>query len=63
MIHEKMYQSDHLSTLHMKEYLHDLSSDLITSYQSGYPVSIQIECDVDSIGLRSIVPLALILTN
>lgn len=63
MIHEKMYQSDHLSTLHMKEYLHDLSSDLVTSYQSGYPVSLEIECDVDSIGLRSIVPLALILNE
>jgi len=63
MIHEKMYQSDHLSTLHMKEYLHDLSSDLVTSYQSGYPVSLKIECDVDSIGLRSIVPLALILNE
>lgn len=63
MIHEKMYQSDHLSTLHMKEYLHDLSSDLVTSYQSGYPVKLEIECDVDSIGLRSIVPLALILNE
>jgi two-component sensor histidine kinase len=63
MIHEKMYQSDHLSTLHMKEYLHDLSGDLVTSYQSGYPVSLHIECDVDSIGLRSIVPLALILNE
>lgn len=63
MIHEKMYQSDHLSTLRMKEYLHDLSSDLVTSYQSGYPVSIQIECDVESVGLRSVVPLALILNE
>lgn len=63
MIHEKMYQSDHLSTLHMKEYLHDLSGDLVTSYQSGYQVSLHIECDVDSIGLRSIVPLALILNE
>ena len=63
MIHEKMYQSDHLSTLHMKEYLHDLSGDLVTSYQSGYPVSLEIECDVDSIGLRSVVPLALILNE
>jgi len=63
MIHEKMYQSDHLSTLHMKEYLHDLSSDLVTSYQSGYRVNLEIECDVDSIGLRSIVPLALILNE
>lgn len=63
MIHEKMYQSDHLSTLHMKEYLRDLSGDLVTSYQSGYPVKLEIECDVESIGLRSIVPLALILNE
>jgi two-component system, sensor histidine kinase PdtaS len=63
MIHEKMYQSDHLSTLHMREYLHDLSSDLVTSYQSGYPVRLNIECDVESVGLRSIVPLALILNE
>ncbi len=63
MIHEKMYQSDHLSTLHLREYLHDLSSDLVSSYQSGYPVSLKIECDIDSIGLRSIVPIALILNE
>lgn len=63
MIHEKMYQSDHLSTLHLREYLHDLSTDLVSSYQSGYPVDLKIECDVESIGLRSIVPLALILNE
>jgi two-component sensor histidine kinase len=63
MIHEKMYQSDHLSTLHLREYLHDLSSDLVSSYQSGYQVKLKIDCDIDSIGLRSIVPLALILNE
>lgn len=63
MIHEKMYQSDHLSTMHLREYLHDLSSDLVSSYQSGYPVKLNIHCDVESIGLKSIVPLALILNE
>lgn len=63
MIHEKMYQNDHLSTLGLKEYLHDLSSDLVSSYQSGYPVTLNITCDIDSIGLKSIVPLALILNE
>ncbi|WP_430406654.1 sensor histidine kinase [Fluviicola sp.] len=63
MIHEKMYQSDHLSTLHLREYLHDLSSDLVSSYQSGYHVNLKIDCDIDSIGLRSIVPIALILNE
>lgn len=63
MIHEKMYQSDHLSTMHLREYLHDLSTDLVSSYQSGYPVKLQIHCDVESIGLKSVVPLALILNE
>lgn len=63
MIHEKMYQNDQLSTLGLKEYLHDLSSDLVSSYQSGYPVTLNITCDIDSIGLKSIVPLALILNE
>lgn len=63
MIHEKMYQSDHLSTLHLREYLGDLSRDLVTSYQAGYPVDLKIECDVESIGLKSVVPLALILNE
>lgn len=63
MIHEKMYQSDELSTLSMGEYLEDLSQDLLSSYQSGYDVKLKIECDVDSIGLKSIVPIALILNE
>ena len=63
MIHEKMYQSDHLSTMHLSEYLHDLSNDLVSSYQSGYPVALEIDCDVESIDLKSVVPLALILNE
>jgi two-component sensor histidine kinase len=63
MIHEKMYQSDHLSTMHLREYLHDLSTDLVSSYQSGHPVKLHIHCDVESIGLKSVVPLALILNE
>lgn len=63
MIHEKMYQSDHLSTMHLREYLHDLSNDLVSSYQSGYPVALEIDCDVESIDLKSVVPLALILNE
>lgn len=63
MIHEKMYQSDELSTMHLKEYLDGLTQDLVSSYQSGYDVSINIDCTVESVGLKSIVPLALILNE
>jgi two-component system, sensor histidine kinase PdtaS len=63
MIHEKMYQNDALSSMHLREYLHDLSKDLISSYQSDYEVKLHIECDVETVGLRSVVPLALILNE
>lgn len=63
MIHEKMYQSDHLSKMHLREYLKELSQDLLSSYQSGYEVQLEIECNVESVGLKSIVPLALILNE
>lgn len=63
MIHEKMYQSDELSTLSFKEYLQDLSNDLLISYQSGYNVKLKIECNIDSIGLKAVVPIALILNE
>lgn len=63
MIHEKMYQNDALSSMHLREYLHDLSIDLISSYQSDYQVKLNIDCDVETIGLKSVVPLALILNE
>ncbi len=63
MIHEKMYQTDELSTMNLREYLHDLSHDLVISYQSDYEVKIDIECEIDAIGLKSVVPLALILNE
>lgn len=63
MIHEKMYQTDELSTMRLQEYLDGLTKDLVSSYQSGYDVKINIDCTVESVGLKSIVPLALILNE
>jgi len=63
MIHEKMYQTDELSSMRLNEYLDGLTRDLFSSYQSGYDVRIDINCTVESVGLRSIVPLALILNE
>ncbi len=63
MIHEKMYQTDELSTMDLKEYLHDLCTSLVQSYQADAPVEIKIDCNIDSIGLKSVIPVALILNE
>lgn len=60
MIHEKMYQSEQLSKINIKDYFESLANDLLTSYQTNQHIDVQIECDVNSIGMRPIVPLALI---
>lgn len=63
IIHEKMYQSEELSNINLKEYFQTLSNDLISSYQVGFPIEIDFESNVSSIGLKPIVPLALILNE
>lgn len=60
MIHEKVYQSDELSRVNLENYFYDLSQDLLTSYQVTDNVNLVYEFDLDKIGLKSIVPLALI---
>ena len=60
MIHEKMYQSEQLSKIDIKDYFESLANDLLGSYRTHEHIDVQIECDVNSIGMRPIVPLALI---
>ncbi len=61
MVHERMYQSDELSSLSLKEYLTELSKDLLHSYQSDYDITMKIECDIETIGLKAIVAVVLII--
>lgn len=63
IIHEKMYQSEELSNINLKEYFRSLADDLLASYQVEYPVKIEFEGEVTSIGLKPIVPIALLLNE
>lgn len=60
MIHEKMYQSEELSKINIEEYFNSLSNDLLNSYQVEFPIEIKIFCSIETLGMRPIVPLALI---
>lgn len=60
LIHEKIYQSEELSRVNLEKYFESLSQDLIASHQIEFPVKVQFDFEVEKIGLRSIVPLALI---
>ncbi len=60
LIHEKIYQSEELSKVNLVKYFESLSGDLKNSYQTGKPVKVYFHFEMDRIGLKSIVPMALI---
>jgi two-component sensor histidine kinase len=60
LIHEKMYQSEELSRIGLEDYFQGLAADLQDSYQIDVPVHLDFDCKIEKVGLKSIVPLALI---
>lgn len=60
LIHEKMYQKDNLSKINLANYLKSLAEDLLASYGISKHVNFSIESELEIIGNRTIVPLALI---
>ena len=60
MIHEKMYQSESLSQINIEQYFQDLSNDLLTSFETGFKVKFNFEFYINTIEVKSVVPLALI---
>ena len=60
MIHEKIYQSEELSRINLEDYFKGLSQDLLTSYQTNMNVDLHFDLNIEKIGLKTIVPLALI---
>ncbi|MBI1835674.1 MAG: sensor histidine kinase [Flavobacteriia bacterium] len=63
LIHEKMYQTEELSKINIEEYFSSLARDLIHSYQIEFEVETTIECNIEKLGLKPIVPLALIINE
>jgi two-component sensor histidine kinase len=60
MIHEKMYQSELLNQISLKQYLETLVDDLIISYSGNTEIERQIQSDIKTINPKHLVPLALI---
>lgn len=63
LIHQKMYEKENLSEIELRDYFDSLLDDLIRSSIHGEEVERQVEIAVKSVGAKSIVPLALIITE
>jgi len=60
LIHEKMYQNDNLSKINLENYLKSLATDILRANQINKEVEFSISSELEIIGNRTIVPLALI---
>lgn len=60
LIHEKMYQKDNLSKINIADYLKSLGNEILKNYAVETDVNFKISSELEILGNRTIVPLALI---
>lgn len=63
LIHQRLYESDNLSAVDFSEYLDALSTDILRSSPQGKHIQKELSVQVKEIGMKSIVPIALIITE
>lgn len=63
VLHEKMYNSEDLKHIDVKEYISLLISDLVNTYSIGKKINLDIVIENIHFGMRTIVPLGLIINE
>lgn len=62
-LHEKMYRSDDLRHINLKDHIESIVEDLVTAYAIDKKIDIHTNIEDISIGLRTLVPLGLIINE
>jgi two-component sensor histidine kinase len=60
MIHQRLYDGKELSKIQLVQYLKELAHDLERIYSHQHPITFDIQSNLNTIGLKSIVPIGLI---
>ena len=63
LIHQNMYEKDNLGQVNLDDYINSLVEDLIESGISDSEIDFEIRTEIERVGAKSIVPLALMLTE
>lgn len=63
IIHKKLYQAEELSNINTSEYLSELIDEILSSHSSSKSVVKDILIQIENIGLKTIVPLGLLLNE
>ena len=63
LIHEKMYEAHDLSYINLREYVNELSGNLLRSYRLNQRIELQIEVASMKLSLDTLVPLGSLLNE
>lgn len=62
-IHQKLYQQESLNQLNLEQYLRELIDELIILFKNQKTVTIDLNCTFNAIGLKTIVPVGLLINE
>ncbi len=63
LIHQKLYQDETLADIKLETYLIDLKDEILNLASLTIPVEVQINTKIERVGLKTIVPLGLIVNE
>jgi two-component sensor histidine kinase/CheY-like chemotaxis protein len=64
LVHEKLYQADNMAGLKVNQYVASLVDDFVASSRTlGRPITVQLYVEEISLGIETVVPLGIILTE
>jgi len=63
LIHKKLYQEKELSHINIQTYLIDLAEDIQSISDLGFPININVTSEIENVGLKTIVPLGLLINE
>lgn len=63
LIHEKMYEAHDLSNINIKEYVSELSQNLLRSYRLNQRINLDVNVSLEHLSLDTLIPLGLLLNE
>ena len=63
MIHERMYKTENLANINIRDYITDLCTDIVSTYDLTNNVKLKLNIEVEKLNLDTLTPLGLIINE
>lgn len=63
LVHEKVYMSENVANINLKQYVVSLAQDVITSFTYEYHPTLKVKSNIGEVDLKPLIPMALILNE